>query len=62
MDGDRRGQHRRILGIVKVRPYSIRGPYSMSSDVLDGNIEAEHQGGSTPSEGVEPVIPWVQPY
>ena len=28
----------------------------MGLDVLDGNFEAERQGGSTPSEGVEPVV------
>ena len=33
----------------------------MSLDVLDGNIEAERQEGSTPSDGVETVISWVQP-
>ena len=61
MVGGRRGQHLGILRIVKIRPYGIRGPYSMSLDVLDGNIVAELQGGPTPSEGVETLIPWVQP-
>ena len=61
MVGDRRGQIHGILGIVKIRPYSIRGTYSMGLDLLDGNIEAERQGGSTPSEGVKTVVPWVQP-
>ena len=34
----------------------------MGLDILDGDIEAERQGGSTPAEGVKPVTLWVQPH
>ena len=54
---NRCGQHRWVLGIIKIGPYRIRGPDPMGLDILDGNVEAERQGGSTPSEGVETVIP-----
>ena len=34
----------------------------MGLDILNGDIEAERQGGSTPAGGVKPITLWVQPH